>query len=163
MNTTQKGAPVAEGTTFLTWSVSPHLAAQGEDKGISLAIVAGIINGSIEAWMEKRNNDRCKYCNAPKVYVYCKDKPEVGVDPKLVGCETCTKFFTVYPHERSHGNTPIHPYQAARGMTHYFLPACEACGYKGKVTLADKTQKQVDAKKIHFCNPNRKRNKKRRK
>lgn len=157
---TRRGEPVAKGTSFTNWSISPHIGRQGMDKGINLQLVADLITGKIEAWLERRNHDKCRVCGAPKVYLYCKDKPENEVDPKLVGCETCAKFFTVYLHERSHGNTPIHPYQAAKGMTHYFLPACEHCGYKGKVTLEDKTQEQVNAKFIHFCTPNRRKRRK---
>lgn len=134
------------------WSVSDHVADQCERKNIPLAVVRALLTEQVEVWWEKRNNDKCNRCNTPKVYCYAKNAPANGaVDAKLVGCPKCAHFFTVYLHERTHGNTPIRPDQIAKGVKSYPLPACPKCGHRGIVTLAHKTQAQVDALRIHDC------------
>lgn len=133
------------------WTVSPHVAKQCVAKNIPAAVVRTLLTEQVELWWEQRKHDKCRDCGTPKVYLYGKHKPASGKDVKLVGCPKCAHFFTVYLHERSHGNTPIRPDQIAKGVTHYFTQACRSCGFVAKVTTAHKTQEQVDAVTHHEC------------
>jgi hypothetical protein len=133
------------------WSVSPHIGRQALAKGIPAEVIRALLTEAVEVWWEQRNHDRCRECGNAKVYLYAKEKPASGVDAKLVGCPTCSKFFTVYLHERSHGNTPIRPDQIAAGVTSYRTKACRNCGFVATVTTEHKTQAQVDAVTHHEC------------
>ena len=137
------------------WSVSPHVAQQAAVKQIPQAVWQAIINETVAVWWEERPKDKCTHCNKPKFFFYTRNKPEAGVDAKLVGCATCAKFFTVYLNERTHGNTPIRPDQIAQGVTSYKGVACKRCGFRATITTEHKTQAQVDAQNVHNCNTGR--------
>jgi hypothetical protein len=138
------------------WLVARHLVLQAEAKGITEESWRQITNGEIEVVEQTKPKDTCKKCGSKKSFFFAKITPEGEVDPKIVGCGTCQEFITVYHHERTHRNTPIHEYQVKQGITSYHLPPCRKCGYRGLVTLEHKTQEQVDALREHDCRGQRK-------
>lgn len=81
----------------------------------------------------RRHNDRCVECNHFKFEFFAQSAPAGQNDPKIIGCIKCEVLITIYPHERTHGNTVIHSYQTIES---YLGVACGKCGHQPLITRA---------------------------
>lgn len=135
---------------FANWKIARHVIQQAAKKGITRDDWRHVLEGG-KVIIQPKHNDRCRECGDHKSFYYAEAAPDSGNDVKIIGCGTCQEFITIYLHERTHRNTPIHEYQIRQGMTSYRLPPCSKCGYRGLVTLEHKTQEQVDAQAVHEC------------
>lgn len=144
---TKKQPKVAK--PYFQWAVREHLVAQAQVKGILPTTWKAITNGEVEVTKVRKHDDKCK-CGYYKFDFFAKVAPQDAHDVKIIGCENCEVFITVYLNERTHGNTPIHPYQVAQGMTEY-TKVCARCGKRTKITTAHKTVEQVEEAMKHEC------------
>ena len=127
-----------------------HLIAQATTKGILPAEYKVITEAKTEIVKARKLDDKCETCNHFKFDFFAKQAPTEGNDVKIIGCANCEVFITVYLNERTHGNTTVHAYQIAQGITEYLGVACGSCGYRPLIT-AQMTQKQVDEQAEHDC------------
>lgn len=131
------------------WAVEKHLTDQAKTKGIFSSEFSLITEGKTEISKARRLNDKCTVCNRFKFEFFTKTPITGGKDIKVIGCEYCEKFITLYLNERTHGNTTVHPYQIKQGITEYLGQAC-SCGYRPLIT-ASMNQEQVDNQAKHDC------------
>ena len=132
------------------WAVEIHLTDQAKLKGILPAEYSLVTEGKTDITKVRRHNDKCTVCKRYKFEFFTKTPIANGNDVKVIGCEYCEKFITLYLNERTHGNTTVHAYQIAQGVTEYLGRAC-ACGYRPLIT-AKINQQQVDEQAKHDCN-----------
>ena len=142
--------PQKQARPYFQWAVREHLVHQAQTKGILPSAWKAITNGEVEIIKDRKLDDKCEVCRHFKFDFYMKEAPKEGIDPRIIGCANCEVFITVYPHERTHGNTPIHAYQIAQGVTEYTV-TCTLCGHRTKITTEHKTQAQVDEALKHDC------------
>jgi len=131
------------------WVVRDHLVAQAQLKGILPTAWEAITNETEAITRVRKLNDKCDTCNHFKFDFFAKVAPLNGKDAKIIGCVNCEVFITIYLNERTHGNTTVHKYQIAQGVTEYLGRACK-CGYRPLITVA-MSQTQVDAEATHSC------------
>lgn len=134
---------------YKSWAVEKHLTEQVLLKRILPSEWSQVTEGKTEISKKIRHNDKCKTCNRFKYEYFTKTAPLFGNDVKIIGCDYCEKFITAYLNERTHGNTTVHPYQIAQGITQYLGQACH-CGYRPLIT-AGMNQEQVDNQAKHDC------------
>jgi hypothetical protein len=134
---------------YFQWAVREHLIEQAQVKGILPSTWKAITNGEVEVTKVRKLDDKCK-CGHYKFDFFTKEVPTDKHDVKIIGCQNCEAFITVYLNERTHGNTPIHPYQIAQGMTSY-TKVCARCGKRTVITTAHKTTEQVEEAMKHEC------------
>ena len=144
----QKVKKVAK--TDTEWQVRNHLIAQATKKGILPTEWTVITEGKTEVAKSRKLDDKCETCNHFKFDFFAKQAPTDGKDVKIIGCANCEVFITVYLNERTHGNTTVHAYQIAQGVTEYLGVACNSCGYRPLIT-AGMNQEQVDEQAKHSC------------
>ena len=135
---------------YTEWQVRNHLIAQATKKGILPKEWTVITEGKTEVAKARKLDDKCETCNHFKFDFFAKQAPTDGKDVKIIGCANCEVFITVYLNERTHGNTTVHAYQIAQGITEYLGVACGSCGYRPLITK-DMNQKQVDEQAKHSC------------
>ena len=135
---------------YTEWQVRNHLIAQATKKGILPKEWTVITEGKTEVAKARKLDDKCETCNHFKFDFFAKQAPTDGKDVKIIGCANCEVFITVYLNERTHGNTTVHAYQIAQGITEYLGVACGSCGYRPLITK-DMNQQQVDEQAIHSC------------
>ena len=135
---------------YTEWQVRNHLIAQATKKGILPKEWTVITEGKTEVAKARKLDDKCETCNHFKFDFFTKQAPTEGKDVKIIGCANCEVFITVYLNERTHGNTTVHAYQIAQGITEYLGVACGSCGYRPLITK-DMNQQQVDEQAIHSC------------
>lgn len=135
---------------YAQWAVRNHLITQAQMKGILPTTWKAITDGQAEIVKVRKLDDQCKDCGRYKFDFFTKVAPTDTHDVKIIGCEGCQAFITVYLNERTHGNTPIHKYQIEQGVTEYTV-VCAKCGKRTKITLEHKTQEQVDEALKHDC------------
>jgi hypothetical protein len=135
---------------YTEWQVRNHLIAQATKKGILPKEWTVITEGKTEVAKSRKLDDKCETCNHFKFDFFAKQAPTDGKDVKIIGCANCEVFITVYLNERTHGNTTVHAYQVAQGITEYLGVACGSCGYRPLITK-DMNQQQVDEQAIHSC------------
>jgi len=135
---------------YTEWQVRNHLIAQATKKGILPKEWTVITEGKTEVAKSRKLDDKCETCNHFKFDFFAKQAPTDGKDVKIIGCANCEVFITVYLNERTHGNTTVHAYQIAQGITEYLGVACGSCGYRPLITK-DMNQQQVDEQAIHSC------------
>ena len=135
---------------YTEWQVRNHLIAQATKKGILPKEWTVITEGKTEVAKARKLDDKCETCNHFKFDFFAKQAPTNGKDVKIIGCANCEVFITVYLNERTHGNTTVHAYQVAQGITEYLGVACGSCGYRPLITK-DMNQQQVDEQAIHSC------------
>jgi hypothetical protein len=135
---------------YTEWQVRNHLIAQATKKGILPKEWTVITEGKTEVAKARKLDDKCETCNHFKFDFFTKQAPTEGKDVKIIGCANCEVFITVYLNERTHGNTTVHAYQVAQGITEYLGVACGSCGYRPLITK-DMNQQQVDEQAIHSC------------
>ena len=135
---------------YTEWQVRNHLIAQATKKGILPKEWTVITEGKTEVAKARKLDDKCETCNHFKFDFFAKQAPTEGKDVKIIGCANCEVFITVYLNERTHGNTTVHAYQVAQGITEYLGVACGSCGYRPLITK-DMNQQQVDEQAIHSC------------
>lgn len=131
------------------WTVRKHLIEQAQLKGIFPTAWKLITNELVAVARVRKLNDKCDTCKHYKFDFFTKVAPSQGIDAKIVGCANCEVFVTIYLNERTHGNTALHKYQIAQGVTEYLGRACK-CGYRPLITVA-MSQTQVDAEATHSC------------
>lgn len=135
---------------YIKWEVKHHVIEQAIKKQIAESAWRLITNGEVEVTAVRKHDDKCETCKHYKFFYMTKNIIEGVTDCKVIGCGNCKKFITVYLNERSFGNTPIHPYQRAQGMTQYPY-TCRQCGFRTNITLAEDTQEKVNEKIKHEC------------
>jgi len=135
---------------YTEWQVRNHLIAQATKKGILPTEWTVITEGKTEVAKSRKLDDKCETCNHFKFDFFAKQAPTDSKDVKIIGCANCEVFITVYLNERTHGNTTVHAYQIAQGITEYLGVACGSCGYRPLITK-DMNQQQVDEQAIHSC------------
>jgi hypothetical protein len=135
---------------YMEWQVRNHLIAQATKKGILPTEWTVITEGKTEVAKSRKLDDKCETCNHFKFDFFAKQAPTDGKDVKIIGCANCEVFITVYLNERTHGNTTVHAYQIAQGITEYLGVACGSCGYRPLITK-DMNQQQVDEQAKHSC------------
>ena len=135
---------------YTEWQVRNHLIAQATTKGILPAEYKVITEAKTEIVKARKLDDKCETCNHFKFDFFAKQAPTEGNDVKIIGCANCEVFITVYLNERTHGNTTVHAYQIAQGITEYLGVACGSCGYRPLIT-AKMSQAEVDGQAIHSC------------
>jgi len=135
---------------YTEWQVRNHLIAQATKKGILPKEWTVITEGKTEVAKSRKLDDKCETCNHFKFDFFAKQAPTDGKDVKIIGCANCEVFITVYLNERTHGNTTVHAYQVAQGITEYLGVACGSCGYRPLITK-DMNQQQVDEQAKHSC------------
>jgi hypothetical protein len=135
---------------YTEWQVRNHLIAQATKKGILPKEWTVITEGKTEVAKARKLDDKCETCNHFKFDFFTKQAPTEGKDVKIIGCANCEVFITVYLNERTHGNTTVHAYQVAQGVTEYLGVACGSCGYRPLITK-DMNQQQVDEQAKHSC------------
>ena len=135
---------------YTEWQVRNHLIAQATKKGILPKEWTVITEGKTEVAKSRKLDDKCETCNHFKFDFFAKQAPTDSKDVKIIGCANCEVFITVYLNERTHGNTTVHAYQVAQGITEYLGVACGSCGYRPLITK-DMNQQQVDEQAIHSC------------
>lgn len=147
---TKKVAKVAK--PLSQWVVRNHLEVQANLKAISPSDWKLVTNGETEIARARKHDDKCETCNHFKFDFFTKEAPTApnAKDVKIIGCANCEVFITVYLNERTHGNTTIHAYQLAQGITEYLGVACGSCGYRPLIT-ASMNQEQVDEQAKHDC------------
>jgi flavoprotein len=146
-NQKTKVAKVAK--PYAQWLVRNHVVEQATEKGILPTEWQVVTEGKVEVQKVRKLNDKCETCNHFKFDFYTKQAPTEGKDVKVIGCANCEVFITVYLNERSHGNTTVHAYQVAQGVTEYLGVACR-CGYRPLIT-ASMNQEQVNEQAKHSC------------
>ena len=134
---------------YAQWLVRNHVVEQATKKGILPTEWQVVTEGKVEVQKVRKLNDKCETCNHFKFDFYTKQAPIEGKDVKVIGCANCEVFITVYLNERSHGNTTVHAYQVAQGVTEYLGVACR-CGYRPLIT-ASMNQEQVNEQAKHSC------------
>ncbi len=134
---------------YAEWAVRHHLIEQAQVKGILPSTWKVVTNGEAEITKVRKHDDKCN-CGHFKFDFFTKTAPNGTHDVKVIGCANCEVFITVYLNERTHGNTPIHPYQIAQGMTSY-TKVCARCGKRTVITTAHKTPEQVAEATKHEC------------
>jgi len=135
---------------YAEWAVRNHLIEQARIKGILESTWQEVVKGEIELTKVRKHDDKCEKCRHFKFDFFPKVAPTDKHDIKIIGCQNCEVFITVYLNERTHGNTPIHPYQIAQGMTEY-IKVCARCGKRTKITTEHKTSEQVEQAMKHEC------------
>ena len=135
---------------YTEWQERNHLIAQATKKGILPTEWTVITEGKTEVAKSRKLDDKCETCNHFKFDFFAKQAPTDGKDVKIIGCANCEVFITVYLNERTHGNTTVHAYQIAQGITEYLGVACGSCGYRPLIT-ASMNQEQVDNQAKHDC------------
>ena len=135
---------------YTEWQVRNHLIAQATKKGILPTEWTVITEGKTEVAKSRKLDDKCETCNHFKFDFFAKQAPTDCKDVKIIGCANCEVFITVYLNERTHGNTTVHAYQIAQGITEYLGVACGSCGYRPLITK-DMNQQQVDEQAKHSC------------
>ena len=135
---------------YTEWQVRNHLIAQATKKGILPTEWTVITEGKTEVAKSRKLDDKCETCNQFKFDFFAKQAPTDGKDVKIIGCANCEVFITVYLNERTHGNTTVHAYQIAQGITEYLGVACGSCGYRPLIT-AKMSQAEVDEQAKHSC------------
>lgn len=135
---------------YAQWSVRNHLIEQAQKKGILPTQWKIVTEGVAEVAKVRKLDDKCETCKHFKFDFYTKEAPTTGNDVKIIGCANCEVFITVYLNERTHGNTTVHAYQIAQGITEYLGVACKSCEYRPLIT-AKMTQAEVDEQAIHSC------------
>jgi len=134
---------------YAEWLVRNHVVEQATKKGILPTEWQVVTEGKVEVQKVRKLDDKCETCNHFKFDFYTKQAPTEGKDVKVIGCANCEVFITVYLNERSHGNTTVHAYQVAQGVTEYLGVACR-CGYRPLIT-ASMNQEQVNEQAKHSC------------
>jgi flavoprotein len=134
---------------YAQWLVRNHVVEQATKKGILPTEWQVVTEGKVEVQKVRKLDDKCETCNHFKFDFYTKQAPTEGKDVKVIGCANCEVFITVYLNERSHGNTTVHAYQVAQGVTEYLGVACR-CGYRPLIT-ASMNQEQVNEQAKHSC------------
>jgi ribosomal protein S27AE len=135
---------------YFQWAVRDHLIEQAQEKGILPSTWKAITDGKVEITKVRKLDDKCSKCKHYKFDFMTKVAPTSGHDLKIIGCEGCEAFITVYLNERTHGNTPLHGYQIAQGMTSY-TKVCGRCGKRTVITTEHKTVAQVEEAMKHEC------------
>ena len=137
---------------YSQWQVRNHLVEQAQKKGILPIHWTAITKGAVEVAKSRKLDDKCETCNHFKFDFFTKQAPtELNAqDVKIIGCANCEVFITVYLNERTHGNTTVHAYQIAQGITEYLGVACGSCGYRPLIT-AKMSQAEVDEQAKHSC------------
>lgn len=135
---------------YTEWLVRNHLIHQATLKGILPQEYSVITEGKTEIVKSRKLDDKCETCKHFKFDFFTKQAPTNGKDVKIIGCANCEVFITVYLNERTHGNTAVHGYQLAQGVTEYLGIACNSCGYRPLIT-AKMTQAEVDEQAKHDC------------
>jgi DNA-directed RNA polymerase subunit RPC12/RpoP len=148
--TKKKVAKVAK--PYAQWAVRNHLIEQAQKKGILADHWKVITEGRVEVAKVRKLDDKCETCKHFKFDFYTKQAPSNPSvkDAKIIGCANCEVFITVYLNERTHGNTTVHAYQVAQGVTEYLGVACKSCGYRPLIK-AGQTQEQVNEEAKHDC------------
>ena len=135
---------------YAQWAVRNHLVEQAQKKGILPTHWKVVTEGAVEVAKVRKLDDKCETCKHFKFDFFTKQAPTEGKDVKIIGCANCEVFITVYLNERTHGNTTVHAYQVAQGVTEYLGVACNSCGYRPLIT-AGMSQAQVDEQAKHSC------------
>jgi hypothetical protein len=135
---------------YAQWAVRNHLIEQAQKKGILPTHWKIVTEGAVEVAKVRKLDDKCETCKHFKFDFFTKQAPTDGKDVKIIGCANCEVFITVYLNERTHGNTTVHAYQIAQGVTEYLGVACNSCGYRPLIT-AGMSQEQVDEQAKHSC------------
>lgn len=135
---------------YAEWAVRIHLIEQAQVKGILPSTWKAVTNGEVEITKVRKHDDKCEKCKHFKFDFFTKVAPTDTHDVKVIGCANCEVFITVYLNERTHGNTPLHAYQIAQGMTSY-TKVCGRCGKRTVITTEHKTPEQVAEATKHEC------------